>query len=131
MSTWERHTSLPNPKFEFLDGGHIKLLENFAWGLERVPAGFICDGSSVPRVLHSYVRPFGDGLRAALFHDQDYRAQQVTRAVADARFHHRLKLIGMRKSKAWVVWAGVRAGGWVTWKKHKAVLAAKRHHASS
>ena len=119
-------SNLPNPKIEFISGEQIKLLEDFEFDRAVVPAGFISDGTSIPRFLHSYVRPFGDGLRAALPHDANYRWQNVTRKEADRLFYRRLKMIGMRTSKAWALWAGVRSGGWVTWRIHKAVLDEQR-----
>ena len=108
---------IPDPKFEFIDGHTLRLAEPYSWDGATVPRGFETDGASIPRAFWIYVHPFYDGLRAALLHDQDYRVQDKTRKEADALFYRRLVMLGIRRSKAWVLWLALRAGGGRAWKQ--------------
>ena len=53
-----------------------------------VPAGFVTDGASVPRVFWRIVPPFGLHFNAAVVHDWLYRNRphQLTKGAADAVF---------------------------------------------
>ena len=119
-------SKIPNPKLEFLPDETAKLLEDFVWDGAHVPTGFVTDGESVPRFLWSWARPFGRGLRAAIPHDADYRFQTRPRKEADGLFYSRHLLLKVRKSKSFALWAGLRIGGWWTWRKRRKQLISKQ-----
>ena len=128
---------IPKPHIKLLDDYTIELTQPFVWGKEMVPAGFQCDGASVPKIANFYATPFGPGgmLPAALFHDYHYHMKidntgkpmghfsmlrdgtlaPITRAEADLRFYHRLRLNGVRTSKAWLCYWALRAAGRFAW----------------
>ena len=61
-------------------------------------------------------------LRAAILHDQLYCSLgldgQLSRADCDAVFRRALLAAGVPAYKAWLYWLGVRAGGWVGWRRY-------------
>lgn len=83
-----------------------------------LPAGFMSDGASVPRVLWWFLPPWGDrSTIAALFHDwltelliagNPARGAE-TRAACDRLFRECLIDLGVSSWRAWTAWAGVRA----------------------
>lgn len=99
-----------------------------------VPAGFVTDRSSVPRLPLIYLMAGSRGRKAAIHHDWLYEGAgrylgtvdhhgdgvydptgpRLTRATADAIFHEAVTLTDGRFVAA-VMWAGVRAGGWAAW----------------
>jgi hypothetical protein len=82
-----------------------------------VPAGFVIDGASVPRLLEWFFGRYGRHLLAAIVHDWLYHAQTRSRAESDRIFHEYMIARGVPESAAWAMWAGVRAGGWWGWGK--------------
>lgn len=95
-----------------------------------VPAGFITDGASVPRPLWWLYPPFGgDYDEAAVIHDFLYAKAElfegdddghITRGEADAVLLEAMAAKGFRASGRRTIYAGVRAGGWRAWNKHRA-----------
>ena len=76
-----------------------------------IPAGFVCDGASVPAIAMPI---FNNGiryLRAAILHDFCYRTGIVPRKQADDLFKEVLREDGVTKFKSYMMWLGVRAGG--------------------
>lgn len=88
-----------------------------------IPAGFITDLASVPRGLPGVFRLlFRSELHtalAALLHDRLYYTAEVSRSEADALFYEALRATHETRVGAWAMWAGVRAGGWFAWRKHR------------
>lgn len=91
-----------------------------------VPAGFEHDGASIPRLAWALSGLTPDGLirAAALVHDFLYRfaaagERAVTRAEADLVFYDLMREAGLSRYRAGVAYYGVRAGGWVSWRKHR------------
>ena len=102
-----------------------------------VPANFYCDGESVPRIPLVYACLGHTSLRGGFVHDFLYRKDaypSVSRAKADAIYqeisiltaledlktedkHATVLRMAKIKSQAWSKWVGVRAGGWMHWKK--------------
>jgi hypothetical protein len=83
------------------------------------------DGASVPRLLWTLVgSPMRDSrvLRAAVVHDQLYctfgGAGALTRTQCDALFYRALRAAGVGWLKARAYYLGVRAGGWVGWRRY-------------
>jgi hypothetical protein len=82
----------------------------------RVPAGFVTDFASVPRLLWWLVPPFGEHTRSAVLHDWLYHAKVVDRRDADGLF---LRCMRMESVPAWrrfAMHAAVRIFGWWAWK---------------
>lgn len=93
-----------------------------------VPAEFITDLASVPRLPLVWLATGGRGPRSAVVHDWAYQwgmwtlengaTLSVTRALADAVFHESLladPISGAGRARAWEMWLGVRVGGRGVW----------------
>lgn len=80
-----------------------------------VPAGFLSDFASVPRLPLAFLLTADSCHEAAVIHDFIYSQQQVSRSVADAVFREAAGVSGEPGWKGWLMWAGVRLGGWVAW----------------
>jgi hypothetical protein len=111
------------------DGKWAKLLEPLRYHddsgrIHEVPAGFRTDFASIPRVLWSLVGGPAEGKyrRAAVLHDYLYAlagSTGITRAECDRLFHEVMLASGVGRVTAWTLYAGVRAGGWVTWAQYE------------
>lgn len=101
------------------NGNIITLLDDITvvWcGQEyTVPAGFSCDGCSVPAFLWDSVSPQLDPrtLRGAIVHDYIYRGNvpEMNRKEADMLLRELIKEDGFPAFKAGVVYWGVRLAG--------------------
>lgn len=80
-----------------------------------VPAGFITDFASVPRIPIAYLLTGGTAHAAAVVHDFLYTNHEVPRAMADAVFREAIIASGGPSWRAWMMWAGVRIGGGGSW----------------
>lgn len=94
------------------------LLEPLTWRDITVPAGFMSDGASVPRLFWWWLPPWGDvATRAALVHDWLLTLRDAgtphpgaeTRAEIDRLFYEALLDLGILSWRAWPTYAGVRA----------------------
>ena len=84
-----------------------------------VPEGFITDLASIPRLFRSIYSVHGQHTRAAVIHDYLYSQSDpraFTRSQADRIFYEAMLELGVRKSKAYVMYLGVRSGGYFAWK---------------
>jgi hypothetical protein len=107
------------------DGRTWRLLEDFSYSTDdgatiRVPAGFITDLASIPRVLWRLLPPIGRYNRAAVIHDFLYAQHRggsdaITREQADGILYEAMTDSGVDPVTRWLVWAGVRIGGWAAW----------------
>ena len=83
-----------------------------------VPAGFVSDGCSCPKVLWNYCEPIsGKYIAAFLLHDWMYSTQAVTRKNADVMLRENLITAGMSTAKAYTIYAAVRTFGGSHWNK--------------
>lgn len=102
--------------------GRWELLRELIWhsDTERivVPAGFVTDLASIPRLLRGILHQNGLSRAPAVLHDFLYATQIMTRAEADAVFREALKAEGMGWLGRFLYWGGVRVGGWVAWRNH-------------
>jgi hypothetical protein len=115
------------------DGVNDRLLAPLAyvtrdglWTIEA-PAGFVTDYASIPRLLWAVIPPRGKYNRAAITHDLLYRlapadprtGRRVTQAAADAVMLEAMEDLGVRWTQRYAIWAGLRLGGWVTWRRYR------------
>ncbi len=85
----------------------------------EVPAGFVTDGASVPRVLWGWLPAWGRWSRAATLHDYGYglihegapHPLMVTRQEADRVFYEAMLVSGVNRPTALVMWLAVRFFG--------------------
>lgn len=84
-----------------------------------VPAGTLTDYASVPRILHAVLPPTGRYTYPAVLHDYLYRTGRVSRAHADRLFLEAMGVAGVNRLRRWLMWAGVRVGGWVPWRRYR------------
>lgn len=80
-----------------------------------VPVGFRTDFASVPRVLWTMFPPYGRYTKAAVVHDYLYVSKLVSRADADGLFRRIMHELGVGRTRRWLMWSGVRLGGWLVW----------------
>lgn len=76
-----------------------------------VPAGFLTDFASVPRIPIAFLAAGGCANAAAVIHDWLYTTHEVDRATADAVFREAILAGGDPAWRAWLMWLGVRIGG--------------------
>lgn len=118
-------------KFENLDNGHVRLLENYyvdipPIGRVLVPKGFESDGASIPRLVWPIVGPpiRGKHFRAAVVHDClcDYAARRKCyglRIIADAVFYYLLAVDRIPYWKRAAMYLAVRFWGRYTYKPRR------------
>lgn len=83
-----------------------------------VPAGFLTDFASIPRVVWSVIgHPAGRYAQAAVLHDWMYRSGSVRRSRADELFRESMLVLGVPAWQRWAMWAAVRVGGWAAYRK--------------
>jgi hypothetical protein len=85
-----------------------------------VPKGSISDLSSFPWFVR-VVTPVTTLSKAPWLHDHLYRTQPkgVCRKQADRLYQQGAIAEGMSKAAAYTLYAGLRVGGWLTWRKHR------------
>lgn len=102
-------------------GGLWELLAPLAYdseilgGMVSVPAGFITDFASVPRLPFLYLSEGGKGNKAAVIHDWLYSSQSVDRKTADSVLEEALIASGYSSFTAGIFYAAVRVGGGSHW----------------
>lgn len=102
-------------------GGLWELLAPLAYDSDllghivTVPAGFITDFASVPRLPFFYLAEAGKGNKAAVIHDWLYSSQAVDRKTADQILREALLASGYSAITASLFYAAVRVGGGSHW----------------
>ncbi len=112
-----------NPMFTYLDGERWRIECALVWrrSISRVtvPAGFETDFASVPRVLWNIIPPLGQHGLAAVLHDYLYATGISSRAEADAIFLESMRQLGVRFTRRYAMYLGVRLGGWLPWRRYR------------
>lgn len=80
-----------------------------------VPAGFVTDLASVPRIPIAYLLAGGTSNEASVVHDFLYSTHPVPRNIADAVLREASAVTGVPAWRRWIMWAGVRLGGGSHW----------------
>jgi hypothetical protein len=106
-----------------MDGQHWKLLSPLVYessgplGEVIVPAGFLTDFASTPRIIWMFMPKSGEYDAAAVVHDFLYRiggklsGKTYTKADADNLFNEALKLLGTGQPARWVMYQSVKHFG--------------------
>ena len=77
----------------------------------EVPAGFVTDFASVPRLPIVYLLAGDTAHEAAVVHDYLYQMHLVGKAKADAVFLEAMRASGVPKFRRWLMYMGVKVGG--------------------
>ena len=100
------------------DGRRWRLKEPFEYyrtGREHiryiVPAGFVTDFASVPRLFWPILPPYGKYGKAAVLHDYLYRTGAVERKEADLIFKEAMEVLGVKRWKSSILFWAVRLFG--------------------
>lgn len=99
------------------DGGKWRVVEPFCYDSDvakrviTVPAGFLTDLASTPRIPIIYEVCGNVATKAAVVHDYLYTSGRESRAIADAVLREAAALAGVSWCQRWAMWAGVRIGG--------------------
>ena len=132
------------------DGVHATLLEDLVYTTRDgwhivVPAGFVTDYASIPRVLSWLIPPRGKYNRPAIIHDFLYqtapvdpvrlvcingqtqtartatniRTSRCTQSRADYILREACENVDDRFTQRWTIYLGLRAGGWVAWNSYR------------
>lgn len=80
-----------------------------------IPAGFITDFASVPRIFWPVISPIDNHAFAALSHDYGYFAGMHTRRLTDRVFYIDCIRCGTPVWKAKAMYIAVRLFGWHRW----------------
>jgi hypothetical protein len=111
----------PVPLLPFQDGMNAAVTEPMIYRLRDsgtevvVPAGFVTDFASTPRLMWSLLPPIGTYLQAAVVHDYLYWTQGCTRAQADRILLLAMEDNGVSAATRQIIYRGVRAGGDTPW----------------
>jgi hypothetical protein len=80
-----------------------------------VPAGYVTDFASIPRLVHFIISPFGKHAEAAVIHDWLYALgtpkDRKSRRTADKAFAKALRLLEVNFFKRTIMYLAVRLGG--------------------
>lgn len=106
------------------DSRQWRLVEPLSWRdpdgvLREVPAGFVSDFASVPRLMRPFALDDAATAKAAVFHDYAYRVALPGRRWADDLFYHQLRGNGVPVLFAWCYWLGVRLFGWIAYDRSR------------
>lgn len=106
---------LPDDKWMTLNVVRFKLISNDGtYQLILIQPGFIYDGASVPRFPGMYLFFGGKARIAALLHDYLYSIGYPRKSSDEwFRVAMRAEEPGWRRA---IMWAGVRLGGWTSYK---------------
>lgn len=94
-----------------------------AWTVS-VPTGFRTDFASVPRGLWNLFPPTGRYAPAAVLHDFLYQTAhvgdvEISRGYADSVLRRASGDLGVSWMTRTLMYAGVRSGGWIVWRRHR------------
>ena len=119
-------------ELEYVDGRNWKVTQDFYYDTDvlllgygtysyeprvTIPAGFISDFASIPRILWALLSPTtgllgGDYGKAAVVHDRLYRTKGLsTRFQADRVLLEAMTFLKVPRLARWTIYLGVRIGG--------------------
>ena len=88
-----------------------------SWGKTlTVPVGYVTNLYSIPTAIKwAFGRIDAKYGAAAALHDWLYDGHVLDRDTCDDVLFEAMLALGASEIEAWIVWSGVRAGGWVAW----------------
>ena len=102
---------------------YVILLKEYSFSYkdekQTIPAGFISDGASIPRIFWRLLDPplTARTFIAALKHDFAYQTAYCTKKEADMLFLKDMLNAGYPRWKTYCDYTGVRLFGWIPWKR--------------
>jgi len=119
----------------YIDGTQWCVKDGFTFWLSdvefvTVPSGFVTDFASIPRLLRvHWPSPGGPWDLPAVVHDFLYQfafvqcvdgsIREIDRGEADQIFRDAMDVMRVRETAEWCIYRGVRAGGWVAWRRYR------------
>jgi hypothetical protein len=108
------------------NGREWKLMQSFEYyrtdnedDIIVVPAGFVTDFASVPRIFWNIFPPWGKYGKAAVLHDWLYSIEyKNNRKLCDDIFYEAMKILGVGFTTRNIIYYAVRSFGWTVWNKH-------------
>ena len=92
-----------------------------------VPAGFITDLASIPRVFRLLIPVNGRHRAAAIIHDYLFVIQDRPRSEVDRVFLEAMEDCDVGAVQRYAMYSAVRIGGWLPWLKNKRSIESDRH----
>ncbi|MDH5408669.1 MAG: DUF1353 domain-containing protein [Gammaproteobacteria bacterium] len=80
-----------------------------------IPAGFVTDFASIPRIFWTIFPRHGEYTTAAIVHDYLYWEQKCTREQADNLFFMVMEQADVSTASRWAIYSAVRLGGALAW----------------
>lgn len=80
-----------------------------------VQVGFVTDYATVPRIPIIFDLVGDTATEAAVVHDYLYSIQMLSRSESDSIFREAAITCGCPKWQSWILYFGVRIGGWYFW----------------
>ena len=118
-----------NGRPEWRTLSRLRYISERLGGEVEVPAEFDFDEASVPRLPLIWLVAGGRGKAASAVHDYGYQRgglvvdgvfRVLARSEIDAVFFEAMAadpMSGTSAAARWLMWSGVRAGGWYAWKR--------------
>lgn len=103
----------------------IRLREPLEFSEFTVPAGFVSDGASIPRIGWTLIgHPFDyNYLMEAIGHDFLYQTQTLmTRKESDQWFYRKLHVKPWLRVRSRIIYRALRLFGWIAWNQHRKEL---------
>ncbi len=85
----------------------------------NVPAGFVTDFASIPRIFWNRLPHDGPWAPASVVHDYLYTTRTCSRFLADAIFRDGMAALGVSKLQRLVIFYAVRFFGWTHWRNRR------------
>lgn len=82
-----------------------------------IPRYYVTDFASIPRIFWSIIHPMDLRIaQIAAAHDRIYETHELSQSDADDLLYAGMLTLGASKFLAYMVWSGVRVGGWLSYK---------------
>jgi hypothetical protein len=112
-------------RVEEIDDTHWRLVSEFRYDSDVahvriiVPAGFVTDFASVPRVPIAFWLTGNTAHMAAVVHDYLYTSGIFPKETADRVFYEAMRVTGIPLWRAYLMYLGVKWGGELAWESHR------------
>jgi hypothetical protein len=111
---------------ELLPSFKFKLLAEFVYhegalssdiNIITVPAGFVTDLASIPRIFWNIMPPDGEYAKASIIHDYMYSKHLFHRKHCDEILYEAMGVLGVQTWKKYIIYSAVRMFGWAAWNR--------------